>query len=551
MSRTTRRPRGQNLVLLALTMLFVTLMVTMTIGLGVRVRQKHELQTLADTSAYSNAVMTARTFNNMAVINRLEVAYWVALAADQSLISWTSYARAMANATANASGTLARSSCVSNLPLVTRQQVNGFKGDVRQYVLAELEGKADAWHDQDTLAGLEAKEIQGRVGSLRDEITDGMIFQSERNLRDRFFEAIEGQSLTSKLIWQAGLRGQVEIIDAPTRGRTPNSAAAVTRREVDCEYPNSKSGLCFDEPVSEGMLMAAMGTRHNTFVTGRGQVPDKIAARLNAIKANYDRVSLLLGPPVGAGYWAGTGDSDQRWHGKQPTRTESWADDDGLVSVSAGGCTEVLPVTSWLRSTHIDDDQDKHRWAPKLQGENGEDSIDPDPPEYHTMARCKPYCPSVWVRTVGFKPGDTAGDAAPNAWGEPKVMVALERLPTPRPLPWELHFDFPFSAAGDAAKWDARGERIVSGSGKGLQLQQGAAVSTGMAYYHRRKHWDEAPNLLNPFWRATLVPMNVDETGPFHGARRDDLDAALSPQRFEYQRAAYRALRGAGFEGIH
>jgi len=90
-------PRGQNLVLLALTMLFLALMVTMTLGLGLRIRQKHELQNLADAAAYSNAVMEARAFNNMALINRLQVSYWVAMAADESLISWTGYARGMAS----------------------------------------------------------------------------------------------------------------------------------------------------------------------------------------------------------------------------------------------------------------------------------------------------------------------------------------------------------------------------------------------------------------------------------------------------------------------
>ena len=119
-----QRPRGQNLVLLALTMLFLALMVTMTIGLGLRIRQKHELQNLADTAAYSNAVMTARTFNNMAAINRLEVSYWVAMAADESLISWTGYARAMANGSRTAAANLLSQPCM-RLPRNARARDRG------------------------------------------------------------------------------------------------------------------------------------------------------------------------------------------------------------------------------------------------------------------------------------------------------------------------------------------------------------------------------------------------------------------------------------------
>src|SRR5207244_3417086 len=34
-------------------------------------------------------------FNDIAILNRLQVSYWVSMTANESLISWTSYARAM------------------------------------------------------------------------------------------------------------------------------------------------------------------------------------------------------------------------------------------------------------------------------------------------------------------------------------------------------------------------------------------------------------------------------------------------------------------------
>ena len=56
--------------MMALTMMLIALMVCLTLGIGMKVKEKAEAQTLADTAAYSQAVMTARTFNSIALLNR-------------------------------------------------------------------------------------------------------------------------------------------------------------------------------------------------------------------------------------------------------------------------------------------------------------------------------------------------------------------------------------------------------------------------------------------------------------------------------------------------
>ena len=43
----------------------------MTLGIAARVRENHELQTLTNTAAYSNAVITARAYDNIAIENRI------------------------------------------------------------------------------------------------------------------------------------------------------------------------------------------------------------------------------------------------------------------------------------------------------------------------------------------------------------------------------------------------------------------------------------------------------------------------------------------------
>ncbi|MBX5480813.1 MAG: hypothetical protein IRZ16_03025 [Myxococcaceae bacterium] len=84
------RARGQTLLLMALTMLVVVLMACMTLSITTRVRQKLELQTVADTAAYSQAVATARAFNAMGVMNRTIVSHWVALLGIQANVAWGS-----------------------------------------------------------------------------------------------------------------------------------------------------------------------------------------------------------------------------------------------------------------------------------------------------------------------------------------------------------------------------------------------------------------------------------------------------------------------------
>lgn len=541
-ARRRLRQRGQNLVLLALTMLFLVLMVTMTVGLGLRVRQRRELQQLADASAYSNAVMTARAFNNMALLNRLQVSYWVAMAADQSLISWTSYARAMGHGTHQAADGLLSQACARRLSPITRRQLADFRDDVGSYLDQEYRGgRAGLWGQMDFAAGKEALAIQGQIAALRSELAPGVVTPAPDSRREELFRQLRTQQLTRQIL-ALSRQADVSILENGA-GREPNTAAQVTLREVDCDYGGSGdepltgsspagSGLCLRGSWNENMLQAAMGSRGNRFLTGRTDVPGKVRAKLDALAANYDQVSVGYAGKSGSGYWAA-----RKSHGTGAANTEAWGDDDGLVTVSAGGCSQSQAVFAHVRSTHLDDDDDEHDWGPGRAGA----SEDRDAPGAHTMGDCQPLCPSVWVRTIGFQPSDDVRDA----WGQPKVMVALQRDLSARQFPWELHFRFPFSATGPAAGWDARGHRLESGASRGLNITLQTAFSTGIAYYHRRGHWEEFPNLLNPFWRATLAAHDVDATGPA------DVRRVLNAPGHRWQRDALDALRAEGYEALH
>ena len=530
-----KAPRGQNLVLLALTMLFITLMVTMTIGLGLRIRQKHELQNLADTAAYSNAVMTARTFNNMAAINRLEVSYWVAMAADESLISWTGYARAMANGARKGSSDLLNSPCMRRPQNIRfRSKVQNFGSSVNNWMTSDF--RREEWRPLDEAAGDEAQAIQGSIGALRSELSDSFFTASPDNLRGRFNQNILSQQLATQIVALSG-QDDISVVNSG-RGPAPNSPPTVTMRELDCDSGGSSigqltgdapggTGLCLRATWSENMLLAAMGSRGNSFVTGRTMLPPKLSTMLNQY-ASDQGITVSVGGKSGSAYWAA-----RETHGNSPQGTEAWGDDHGSMTISAGSCTQTQAILAHVRSTHLLDQGDQHLYSPGMPDE-------PDPEVHHTMGDCTPLCPSVWVRTIGFQPSDSEADA----WGQPKVLVALQRDLTAKRFPWELHFKFPFSATGPPSEWDGRGRELHTRVGNGLNISNQGAIATGIAYYHRRDHWDEFPNLLNPFWRATLAPIDVDDSPR-------DANRALSAPEFKFQRDAYQALRGVGFEGLH
>lgn len=550
---TRRAPRGQNLVLLALTMLFLALMVTMTIGLGLRIRQKHELQNLADAAAFSNAVMTARAFNNMAAVNRLEVSHWVALAADESLISWTGYARGLGNGAHNGVTELLNTQCGDELPKATKDQLKSFRSELNAFVKARVD--VPAWEDLDQAAGQEALSIQGSVAGLRDQLSDGVVSFNPDDLRERLFDKIKTQQLTQKLLDVAD-QPDIKLIPVGDEVERADSAPGVSMREVDCDFtgaPNGPlegsdpphAGLCLRGSWNENMLQAAMGTRGDTFLTGRPQLPPLVAGYLAQLDADFDRLSVIVGGKAGAAYWG-----NRLSHGSAPNGTELWADDHGYVTIRAGDCSYTQTIEGHVRSTHRDDPGDQHAYNPATLSAGDDYMLKPPdevrPDQHHTMGDCQPLCPSVWVRSIGFLPS-ARGEA--DAYGQPKVLVALQRLPRVKRFPWELRFEFPFSATGQARGWDGTGQKLHTPGSDEADVSRQVAVATGIVYYHRREHWEEHPNLLNPFWRATLVPIDVDD-------RPEDLHPALSPpgippDRFQLQREAYRALRNAGYEGLH
>ncbi|MBX7098799.1 MAG: hypothetical protein K1X89_13915 [Myxococcaceae bacterium] len=528
-------PRGQNLVLLTMGLFLITLMVTTTLGIASRVKDNHELQTLADAAAYSSAVVNARAYNNAALLNRVQVAQWVTMAADESLIDWTSYTRAALGAAHQQATEMQSLSGHTNSGCnVTTPAIN-----LTNRLDLELNGGfivGPNWDKMDDNAGDEAQSVQGAIGAMRDQIHDDMTVRL-------FFER-SNQLMAKAMVARAQLPG-VKVIEGPGN-QGPNG---VSRREAGCPAgsPGTGSGLCRNSEWGDRMRDAALGSRTDAFLRFRGVVPAALQARFDAIRTSIAGIqTLALTPPVGEGYWA---DGLEGVNSRQIAFGDDHSGNAVTITLVApgGACSATnlgKPAISRLVSTHIDDNADEHTWDPVPNPDNR------PPKDRHTMGSCQPNCPSVWVRTSNFNAGPTN-----DANGQPKVVVALERDYTQVQRPWELNFDFHFSPTG--SRFDNRGERLVS---QNIDISKASAFATGMTYYHRRQpnpgdRWQEFPNLLNPFWRATLVPADVDrDTNVPQPSSSDvqDVDTTYFQPAHTWQADVYREMVvNGGFKGLH
>jgi hypothetical protein len=398
----------------------------------------------------------------------------------------------------------------------------------------------------DIAAGDETYAIQMIIASLREETRD---FGVQRQL----FEERRTQSMAQAIVARARLP-DVQVV--PASG--VSGASAVSAREAgDFGISNIgqcqglQTGLCQTDGWSESVLHAAMGSRGNPFTTFRGVVPPAMETEWNVLRNYRPQTSLFTAPagPVGSGYWA-----TAKSHGAPPSHTWAFADDHGSLSISAsrGGCNASgfsPAIESWVMTTEIEDNSDEHEWRPADPRPQRQDPAG-IPRDHHTGGSCAPLCPSVWVRQVSFAP---SVDDPDDAYGQPKAYVMLVRdsaQHTRGDQPWKLNFRFGFSDTSEV--FDNRGERLHGNFiGGGLDISSQTAVATGMTYYHRKGFWREHPNLLNPFWRATLVPADVDRLGKGRRFRRDVQNMLGARGSEAWQGDAYDALIRAGFRGVH
>jgi hypothetical protein len=115
--------------------------------------------------------------------------------------------------------------------------------------------------------------------------------------------------------------------------------------------------------------------------------------------------------------------------------------------------------------------------------------------------------------------------------------------------PWNLPFFYSQSGTGAGQKFQVNGLALSDGT----PINKQTAIGTAITYYHRggnpgSSHWQEPPNFLNPYWRATLVAEDTDATGR---ATPSDAERLLLHVGEPSAAATLHQLMGIGFGGLH
>jgi hypothetical protein len=322
----------------------------------------------------------------------------------------------------------------------------------------------------------------------------------------RLYESQRFRALRGKLPERVLELGTKQVHNAGEYSVT-NSSKVLSEREL--AQASADSG----QVPSLGM---ANGSRKSAFIRERGGIgakpphPPILATQFNSVVAfNPD----------------GTGHFGRSKHVPVETgNNQAWADDEGYSVGTINSASACPWPTGGTASAYVKSSAKEfpsyHRFSPGDKHKGNRD-------EMHDLASCKDAqgnpCNSVWVGRQEFNinnsdaqqlrpdaSGQAAAGGAPEQWRQPKSVVGIERDYSARSRrdPWEFQFNLSVSN-GSTTELDLKKDRF--GGARDTQR----TLSTGITYYHRHmsnagQSWLEPPNLYNPYWRATLVPADID-----------------------------------------
>ncbi|MBJ6760130.1 pilus assembly protein [Myxococcaceae bacterium JPH2] len=505
--RILRLRRGQALVLFALTLLLMALMVLMTLGFGMRAKERVEIQMAADAAAYSEAVSVARTFNAIAVMNRAQVAHMVAMAGTQAMISKSGQVYAA-------------------------HQV-ACPGDV-------LEA---AWFAADKAAAAQTRALQGQAGSL---------YSASLTLYSKLLtEQLGAQKLAARIAREANAE-----LQAPAEG------AAKSLMEVNGDGPVPEESEVMQGQKTGTSPGGGCGAVSGAVCPAGGSTRPSLHATMGSL--GWTWVHNRAGGSAGFGSGNAASSAAFRHYnspaGMDPSRygtvsgRNSWGHDHATVVIPTRCINPpkppVVPVTgAWVMSDERQTREDQHvygaRAPPGQQPENAEEMGD-----RHTLGTCV-VCPGIWPFAMGYNT-TALGAGGGNQYGQPKLYSILFRdyasdSRRKHPDPWNLYFRFHFTEQSDTEFDNASPLGRIQPTGREEVPRNQVALAAGIAYYHRPRPasagggWREPPNFLNPFWRATLVSAE--------GSDDDKPAESLSTAGFTDHAAALRQLDAAGYRG--
>ena len=520
------------MVLFVLSLLFLMFMVMITLSLATKTKEKIETQTVADLSAYSNAVATARAYNSIALLNRAQIGHMVALAGTQSLITWATLIRPALLAAVWSYGGAAGNQCPPwggcSCPMWDNW-IPLWDSYLQNIALVP----DPVWVAEDRAAGLEALARRGAAETVH-QVQKGVLNKLTRILTNQTF----AQSPNSVVVRaNGGSKWGNELF-------APPAAAAVSLGGVKPGAICTGSGvtLCDDQLFNDHVISAAMGTR-SPFVATRqtaaayGALEARIVIMYAMAGIDPFRASTFATPSIGG---LGFGGAYFGWLPGIPHGAPSWpfpsdSSDEHitLLTISPLFCraTGANFATVWLRSATPAGSF--HLWTPNLPP-----LIEPGPPSIrHTVIF------PVWPLFLDHN-FYLATDQGRN-FGQPKNLSLIQRDYAARPGgdPWDRMFGFPLFANTQLNLSTAQ-----AGNASHPNLQ--TAYASGLAYYHRTDHWREPPNLMNPYWHATLINSDVDNSNILGGFKQD-VPQTLGKVGRPDAALTFRDLSLAQFRGFH
>lgn len=563
----TTSARGQALVMFSLTIVLVAVMVCLTLGIGMKAREKLELQTVADAAAYSNAVMTARTFNSISLLNRVAVGHMTNAVSTQSMVAYGSAYRVAMKA----------------LQVKLEQKVDPLDPDydcadalcpwcqrwnqIYTDLMTELNRVDAAWSNQDDNAQQHLEDLIDAAGT---------VITSQTAMHTSLMTHLTGQALPKAIVAKA-----VQGHKWPTELDAPAEADLVTVREAGGIDPcdvTAPQVICLQGAGTEPGYMAVMGGRLYEFSTNQANLVMALEERLETV--------LVMPPP--------TNDVEiQRYEGssrlvpRQGGGTPNIHDvpgPEGLLAEAMEGeirlridldpvlyptCgqrrTQRASFATFIYSSPETNYNDTHVFEWEDRGRNMFTLTEPRPG--HAFDPCydifgNPIECGVYPPFLDLNPGHVdPGNYLQHLYGQPKNLVVMQRdygvrcATTPDPDcadvdPWNLFFTARIRPSG--ATEEFRNTGLVTGPPGNINISRQTVVAAGLAYYHRMGHWKEPPNLFNPYWRATLVSPGIDSQGNPSLGGTDTLQAMQAiqpPASTQFAVDVVTQLQAQGFRG--
>lgn len=465
--------RGQTLLLGVLFLFLAALMVTITLNVGQRTRDRIEAQIAADAAAYSNAVVTARTLNEISLLNRTRVSIIVVMLGVQSLISWSGHHVSHLAATRSAleQAEAPYIPCCGNpfcaMNACSCAELAKLKSAQSAVATEQLRVQSD-WDRLDTDAAQYVRDLF--IATL------GLYSVTEEALA-RLDDQLKHQ-LLAKAIAASANPG----LDAPDQGDAKSRDE--TKDARNCE---DVGGLyCSQHELAKTSRTAMMGTRGWHFVTRRDEKQDLIEKRLLALVRPHNPLAGITPPDQAGGAGVGPDREAAQKLGGAPYLHYLSEDHGGNLTLAwpapgcypSGGTASVGPA--WVKSNHGQMRGDEHQYDRSSE-----------PADRHDLGGRGANRDS-WPWTFEYNFHELGKPK--NDFGQPKLYALVERR-FHHQYPWDLTTGFDFTPTG---------ARLSPG------MRPQLALSSAIAYYHRPGAWNEPPNLWNPFWRATLVAPDDD-----------------------------------------